>query len=204
MAGDFTKTPAMQSPFVRDVRGFTLVELLVVVAVIAIVAGIAVPSFRSSSEQIRLASATREVERVLQIARMKAVRADRVMRVRFNCPVAGQYRMVELLGTIKVPAADDADGAAATRCSVTNYPYPDTNPEFFAVPNNDGPLKDLPPNVVFDTVQTIDFWPNGTAHTVGASAPIAGDLTLSLRNTKLVSTYKKSITVNGLGKIALQ
>jgi len=175
-----------------------------VVAVIAIVSAIAVPSIRSSSEQMKLANASREVERVLQTARMKSVRADRVMRVRFNCPTAGEYRMVELLGTIKVPAADDADASAATRCGVANYPFPDTNPEFFAVPNNDGPLKQLPTNVVFDTVQTIDFWPNGTAHTVGASAPIAGDVTLSMSNTKLASTYTKSITVNGLGKITLQ
>ncbi len=189
---------------VREVRGFTLLELLVVIAVIAIVSAIAVPSLRSSSEQMKLANASREVERVLQIARMKSVRADRVMRVRFNCPTTGQYRMVELLGTTKVPAANDADAAAATRCNVTNYPFPDTDPEFFAVPNNDGPLKQLPANVVFDSVQTVDFWPNGTAHTVGASAPIAGDLTLRLKNTKLATSVSKSITVNGLGKITLQ
>ena len=194
----------MTTTDIREVRGFTLIELLVVVAVIAIVSAIAVPSLRSSSEQMKLANASREVERVLQTARMKSVRSDRVMRVRFNCPTAGEYRMVELLGTIKAPAANDDDAAAATRCNVTNYPFPDTNPEFFAVPNNDGPLKQLPTNVVFDTVETVDFWPNGTAHTVGASAPIAGDVTLSLINTKLASTYKKSITVNGLGKITLQ
>ena len=36
------------------------------------------------------------------------------MRVRFNCPAAGEYRTVELIGTASVPAAADT---AADRCS---------------------------------------------------------------------------------------
>ena len=190
---------------VRDVRGFTLIELLLVMSIFAIVAAMAVPAITSSSAQLRLANSARQVERELHIAKMKAVRADRVMRVRFNCPAAGEYRMVEVLGTMSVPATDDADARAAQRCSQTNYPYPDTDPDFFAAPNNDGPAHTLPDGVAFSAVQTIDFWPDGSAHEVGASMPISGTgATLQLYDVKRGTSVNKSITVNGLGKVTLQ
>jgi prepilin-type N-terminal cleavage/methylation domain-containing protein len=189
----------------RGVRGFSLIELMVVVSLIAIVAGIAIPAITSSSEQLRLANAARRVERVLQTAKLKAVRADRVMRVRFNCPAARQYRMVEVLGTQSAPAGDDADSAAATRCSETNYPYPDTNTDFFAVPNHDGPVGLLPDGVGFSAVQTVDFWPDGTVHAGGAGTPLPGTgITLAVYDIKRGTTVNKSITVNGLGKVTLQ
>ena len=188
-----------------DVRGFSLIELMVVVAVFAIVAGIAVPAITSSSNQMRLANGARQVERVLQMAKLKAVRADRVIRVRFNCPGAREYRMVEVLGTPSAPAPDDADSAAATRCSQTNYPYPDINPDFFALPNHDGPPGRLPDGVAFSAVQTIDFWPNGTAHAGGSGLPLPGTgVTLRVYDIKLGTAVNKAITVNGLGKVTLQ
>src|SRR5215213_5624244 len=91
------------------VSGFTLVELLVTVALIAIVSAMAVPLLASVGESIKLGQATREVERELQTARLRAVTSNQPIRFRFNCPAAGQYRMTELIGTPAVPAG--ADGA---------------------------------------------------------------------------------------------
>jgi prepilin-type N-terminal cleavage/methylation domain-containing protein len=192
-----------------QVRGFTLVEMVLVVAIFAIVSGIAVPQILSSSRQMRLSGAARQVERELQTARMKAVKANRPVRVRFNCPSAKQYRSVELLGSPQTPAANDADSSAATRCNTTNYPYPDNDPEFFAIPNNDGPLQTLPAELSFGNVQTIEFWADGSAHAQsGATNPwpvIAPEgVSLTMYDVKYPSTMVKSITVNGLGKITLQ
>src|SRR6186997_2326703 len=121
--------------------GFSLIELLVTVALIAIVAGIALPLLATVGDSIKLGQATRDVERELQTARLLAVSTNQPMRFRFDCPAAGQYRITELVGTPSVPAAADA---AANRCGLDLYPYPgnpDKNP--MTRPNNDGPLRTL-------------------------------------------------------------
>ncbi len=153
---------------------------------------------------MRLANSVRRVERELHTAKMKAVRSDRVMRVRFNCPAAGQYRMVELLGTIATPAADDADARprrdATRRITRTRIRTRISSRRRTTT----GRCSALPEGVAFSAVQTIDFWPNGSAHTVGASTPIAGaGVTLQVYDVKLGTSSNKSITVNGLGKISL-
>src|SRR5436190_23697481 len=99
-----------------NVRGFTLIELVLVLAILVVISAMAIPAVLNTSRQIRLSANARQVERELQGARMKAVRSNRAIRVRFNCPGATQYRSVELLGTVQTPAADDDDSRAATRC----------------------------------------------------------------------------------------
>jgi len=172
-------------------------------AIIAIMAGIAVPLLADMSGSIKLGDATRNVERELQAARLKAVSSNQTMRMRFNCPGAGKYRMTELVGTPKVPVAADI---AADRCVLASYPYPgdaDRNP--LTRPNGDGPLRTLDSSVTFTTTTTIEFWPDGSAHTdtggVNPWPPIAGaGYTITLtRNGKT-----KSIVVNGVGKIQIQ
>jgi prepilin-type N-terminal cleavage/methylation domain-containing protein len=198
---------------VTEVRGFSLLELLAVVSILLIVGAIAVPALTNTTAQMRVGAAMREVERELQTARMRAVQSGRAIRVRFNCPSAGQYRMVEVIGSIYAPAAADADSAAATRCSLTAYPYPDADRSFFATPNHDGPLHRLPTQLSFGTTMTIEFWPNGTAHVDTGTQPwpkIGGEgLTLTLfdnshgTETNTPDDLKSSVTVNGLGKITL-
>ena len=185
----------------RTESGFSLIELLMVVALVGIVSVIGMPLLGQISGSIELGEAARQVERELQSARMAAVAANQPVRVMFNCPVAGQYRLVELIGTPAVPAA--ADGVVG-RCSTTTYPFPapDNNP--ITRPNNDGPLRTLKSTVAITTATTIEFWPDGTAHTnsglVNPWPPIASPGT-SIVLTRSGKT--RSILVNGIGKIQL-
>jgi prepilin-type N-terminal cleavage/methylation domain-containing protein len=144
---------------VTGVRGFSLIEVLLVVALIATVGAMAIPLVLNTTNQIRLQANARQVERELQSARMKAVRSNRAIRVRFNCPTTGQYRTVELLGTTQTPAADDDDSRKSVRCSYSSYPYPDPDPEISAVPNNDGPIQTLP--TAWASAATCRPWSSG-------------------------------------------
>lgn len=58
----------------RQQRGFTLVELLVTVAVLAVLLGIAVPSFQTMMANSQLSSRTNDMVGALSLARSEAIR----------------------------------------------------------------------------------------------------------------------------------
>ena len=112
--------------------------MVVVMAIIGILSAIAIPQVARIGEAIALGEALRMVQSELQRARLKAVTTNRVIRVRFNCPAVGQFRMVELVGTSSAPAAADI---AANRCSETAYPFPSADNNPITLPNQDGPIR---------------------------------------------------------------
>jgi hypothetical protein len=139
------------------------------------------------------------VESELQQARLKAVSTNRIMRVRFNCPVAGQFRTVELIGTPSAPATQDT---ASNRCALTAYPYPAADRNVVTLPNHDGTVKRLDPRVAFGAAPTIEFRPTGTAHAVnsdGTSGPPLATTGTAITLTK--GAVVKTVKVNGLGKV---
>jgi Tfp pilus assembly protein FimT len=191
-----------QGPVRQDLRtsnGFTMIDMVAVMALIATLSAIAIPAIQRVGDSIALGEARRLVQSTLQQARLKAVTTNRVMRVRFDCPAAGQLRMVELVGTSSAPAATDI---AANRCSEDAFPYPgaDTNP--ITLPNQDGPIRQIDSRVSFTAMQTIEFRPSGTAWSVNAdgtsTTPLAGNgVTITVQK----GSATKAITVNALGKI---
>jgi len=184
-------------------QGFSLVELLMVVAVIGILAGIGMPMFGSAMDATRLSASARDVERELQTARLKAVATKRPMRVRFDCPEAGQFRMVELIGTSTAPASADL---STDRCSDLTWPYPSSSQNALVRPTNDGPVRRLALEASFTQAQTLEFWPDGTVHANLSGMnpwpviPPSTPVTITVAHK-----YKtKTITVNGVGKVQIQ
>lgn len=177
----------------RKGHGFTITEMMLVVAVIATLSVIALPVMKDMTASIKLNEAARLVEREMQDARLKAVSSNRVIRVRLNCPSTGYIRSVEVLGT----AAD----TATNRCTTTAYPFPPPDTDIMTRPNFDGPVRILT-NGATVTNQVLQFSPDGTAMEVISGLPttIATAVTVTIaRDGK-----SKTVTVNNAGKIQLQ
>lgn len=189
--------------------GYSLVDLLAVLALAAVLMAISVPAISGMGDSVRLGNSMRDVERELQTARLKAVTANRPIRVRFNCPAAGQFRMVEVIGTKNVPVAADA-AAASVRCSQATYPYPAADANPLTLPNDDGPIRRLGRGITFGTTATLEFWPDGSVHAadVAAASPWPGvspnGIQVTVVQVRNGVTTTKAITVNGLGKIQIQ
>ena len=64
--------------------GFTTMELMVVIAILAITSAIAIPNFFSWMPAKRLQSATAEVQSALQAARLRAVKENICVTIKFD------------------------------------------------------------------------------------------------------------------------
>lgn len=91
-------------------RGFTLIELMVTIAVAAILMAIAVPSFTSLINSNRLTSAANEMVAAVQTARLEAVRTRRPVTI---CTSADGLTC-DGFGGILVFADRNNDGSADT------------------------------------------------------------------------------------------
>jgi Tfp pilus assembly protein FimT len=68
----------------RNDTGITIIELMVVIGIMAILAGIAIPGFIGWLPNYRLRSAADEVQSTLQNARLRAIRENAIVRVNFD------------------------------------------------------------------------------------------------------------------------
>lgn len=69
----------------HEAAGFTLVELMITVAVLAVVLAIAVPSFSAMINRNQLVSTANEISATMNLARMEAIRRNRRVEI---CPSA--------------------------------------------------------------------------------------------------------------------
>ena len=189
-------------PATRASAGFSLIDIMMSVAVLCIIASASVPSLMHVVNGVKLGQAQRDVYQEMQTARLIAVSSNRPIRIRFNCPYAGQYRLTELIGS---PTRPDPADSAADRCSDTKWTFPANDNDPTTRPNRDGPVRRLPDTVTFETAAALEFWPDGTVHRqVGGESPweqvsVAGGTVVTIAKNKIV----KTISVSGLGKIQL-
>lgn len=109
------------------VGGFTLVELMVTITVVAILLALAVPSFRDLTERSALRGAADNVVAVIAAAKQEAIKRDSLVRVDFKTVGTGFCIGAK---TILNPTDAGCD------CSVANCPlatYPSSGLELRSV-----------------------------------------------------------------------
>lgn len=155
---------------------------------------IALPSGKAALDSLELANGSREVERELQTARMRAVSANRPMRLKLNCPNDGQYRLVEVTG---LASTDDAAG----RCDEALYGYPGPRDNERATPEHDGPLRRLDSSIETLRGPELQFSPDGTTRLVvnRSVQTMTRDAVVALER----HGARQEITVNALGRVTL-
>lgn len=109
----------------RSTRGFTMFELLVVMGLITVLAGMSIPSLLEATRRNSVWSASELIGSQIRQARLKAISRNKSFRVRFDCPAAGQFRLLEVTGNSTI---DDA----TNRCST----YQTYDSGVFAMPTN--------------------------------------------------------------------
>ena len=63
--------------FMNDIKGFTLIEVLVVIGIISILSGIAIPNAVAWRSNAQLSSSAREIIADLKRAKMEAIKRNR-------------------------------------------------------------------------------------------------------------------------------
>ncbi len=100
--------------------GFSLVELLIVMAVLAAVAGLVLPSMRGPLDKSRLTGAAKELQASLAKARSLAIRES--SHVVFRYEISGDRYIIErapdVLNTM-ITVLEDPSGAATTPSGLT-------------------------------------------------------------------------------------
>ncbi len=109
--------------FGRKRRGFSMLELVVVVAILLIVAGLAIPNFLTMIANARLRGGMGSLSALLQNCRMTAVKKNKIMSVHFGVLADGPVAYIKD-ATITSPTRDTTDPQVQLGAPVTKWTSP--------------------------------------------------------------------------------
>jgi prepilin-type N-terminal cleavage/methylation domain-containing protein len=94
---------------IKQKSGFTLIELMVAIAILAVLVAISIPAYLSWRPNYRLRSAVLDLQTNMQLTRMEAIRYNQNCSINFNNPGTDQYT-IPCLNNKTVTLADYTGG----------------------------------------------------------------------------------------------
>ncbi len=139
----------------RNRRGVTFLEILMVISIMAIMFLVATPRLKGTFLQNELVTTTRDLARLMRLARSEAVYSDKPVPLRINLDDAWYQLSLP-------PRDDDKDtssyrGQEKRRSEVEQKRYLPLDVEFAEI------TTDAPPDPENDNIVRLIFFPNGTA-----------------------------------------
>lgn len=159
----------------RSERGYTLFEILIVLGLIGVISGIALPVFLSSNAMNSLWTSSERLGGLVRQTRLRAISRNTTYEVRFDCPSAGAARGLIITGD----AAIDGDAA---RCD--NDQEGDTEIVF------------MNPGVTYDTSGVTGFTVTGRGVFTALGGPIPATIQVSY------GANNRFLTVSATGQIS--
>jgi len=173
----------------RDKKGFTMIELLIVVAIIAVTAAIAIPNIISWIPTMRVNSAARDIVSEMQLARMKAVSERNNYVITFDTST-NQYSIY-----------DDNDSNFSTSNVLVKTVNLPSGIQFGYIAGKNPSNDDITGSVQFGATSSPireTFIPNGTANLMGSVYLIPTEDIAGSRRDR-----QRAITVILTGRIKL-
>lgn len=90
-------------------KGFTVIELMVVIGVIAIIASLALPSYRTLIEKRQVTSGAEQISAFLSSAQLEAVKRNEIVGVHYEFNEAGNWCLGAVLGEEDCTCSSDPD-----------------------------------------------------------------------------------------------
>jgi type IV fimbrial biogenesis protein FimT len=175
----------------RDLHGFTLLEILTVIFIVAVLVGLAIPAFSSWVPDYQLKSAARDLLSNFQLAKLSAVKHNRNCTICFNASANGEmYDYIVFIDENNDLEYDPGERLIAvvrwSEYGSVDYDFSKGGGDGLTFSNNDGGLP------------TVAFKPNGLP--VNNSGGL-GMGTVSLTNGK---GKKTSVILSSAGNVRIQ